>query len=356
MTGWVAPTSGRLAGQTGRVASINAPVNRPEPPTAAASTRPRAVRELVGRLRGQVVAAALSPFSPDGRVVHGETFDAYVQALAHAGIGGLAIGAHTGRGVHLDPADLAKLVTASVEATSLPVVAGVSPAAADDPPDALLPLAAQLRDAGASALLVAPPRGATATQILSLHERLGTEIQLPLVAFVLYERASGCRYDQTTVERLAAQPWVAGVKLALLDDAIGCQDLIADLTRHAPDSLIITGEDRMFGPSLLWGADTALVGIGAALPDWTVEVLDAWRQRDYPRFVAASQRLDQFAAATFREPMEGYVQRMAWVAAWQEILPEHLAVDPYGPALDAGERTALVTELTRLSSGARVPT
>src|SRR5690606_21892787 len=112
------------------------------------------------------------------------------------------------------------------------------------------------------------------------------------------------------------------------------------------DALVITGEDRMFGPSLMWGAESALVGVAAALPTRTVEVLDAWQRRDYAAFVAASERLDRFAAATFREPMEGYVQRMAIAAAREGILPASVAVDPYGPGLDPVDLAMLDRDLS----------
>lgn len=294
-----------------------------------------------------MVAAALTPFGTAGNVEHSQVAP-YVTALARDGIGGLAIGAHTGRGGHLAPADFVRLVHESRAATGLPVVAGVgrpgAPVGDVDPAEAVLPIAERLCAAGADALLVVPPSGADRATVVALHERLGAELATPLIAFVLYERASGCCYDAATVVELIAQPWVVGTKLALLDDAMACQDIIVAMRRERPDALVITGEDRMFGPSLLWGADSALVGVAAALPARSVEVMDAWRRRDYPAFIAASARLDRFAAATFREPMEGYVQRMARAAARQGILPA--AVDPYGPALSAAELAQLDRDLT----------
>jgi 4-hydroxy-tetrahydrodipicolinate synthase len=215
--------------------------------------------------------------------------------------------------------------------------------------DDLLRLAVRLRTAGAAALLVSPIAGSSPEATVRLHELLGAEVGLPLMAFVLYERASGCRYDAGTVAELLRLPGVCGVKLALLDDAIGCQDILATAGRTAPDTLRLTGEDRMYGPSLMWGADSALLGIAAAVPSWSADVLDAWTEQDLPRFVAASARLDKLAQLTFTEPMEGYVQRMAWVAAWQGILPDAVAVDPYAPKLPGDERDRLVQALDQLA-------
>ncbi|MGH3655653.1 MAG: hypothetical protein ACRDUA_03245, partial [Micromonosporaceae bacterium] len=62
----------------------------------------------------------------------------------------------------------------------------------------------------------------------------------------------------------------------------------------------------------------------------------------YAEFVAASARLDRLAAATFTEPMEGYVQRMLWIAAAERRIPGGYAVDPYGPELPDGERARVL--------------
>jgi 4-hydroxy-tetrahydrodipicolinate synthase len=311
-------------------------------------------------LRGRVTAAALTPFEKDGSVAR-DAVPPYAAALREGGVGALAVGAHTGRGAYLDPAELAWLVRAFGEASGLPVVAGLSVHttrgghAPDDLERLLVTTALQLRAAGADALLVSPVAGASRADTVRLHERLGREVGLPLLAFVLYERASGCQYDAGTVTELLGLPLVCGVKVALLDDAMGCQDLLVAARQADPEALLLTGEDRMYGPSLMWGAEAALVGIAAALPSWSTEVLDTWTRGDHTGFVASSLRLDALACATFRAPMEGYVQRMAWVAAWQGVIPAAVARDPFGPSLPRDEHDHLVRtldELSRLPAGA----
>src|SRR5690606_41103122 len=121
------------------------------------------------------------------------------------------------------------------------------------------------------------------------------------------------------------------------DRSIACQDTIGQITATS-DRLALTGEDRMYGPSLLWGADSALVGIAAARTELSRSPMDSWFAGDLKSFVAASAALDRFAAATFRAPIEGYVQRMFWAAVGEGIIPEHAAHDPFGPALPSTER------------------
>ncbi|MEQ4204762.1 dihydrodipicolinate synthase family protein [Actinopolymorpha sp. B9G3] len=318
--------------------------------TGVASHHDDTCADLRDLLRGRLVAAALTPFHRD-RTVAREAVAGYAEALRGGGCAAIAVGAHTGRGAHLDAGELRWLVREFGSASSLPIVAGVGPGPDRSVSD-LLPLAAGLRDAGAAALLVAPVRGASRAEIVRLHERLGSEVGLPLLAFVLYDRASGCQYDADTVAELLTLPWVCGVKLALLDDAMGCQDILDAARTAAPDALLLTGEDRMYGPSLMWGAEASLLGLAAALPDWSVAVLEAWTRNDLPAFVAASARADALARLTFLAPMEAYVQRMAWVAAWQGILPDAVAFDPFGPYAQSpppGERDRLISALPTLS-------
>jgi 4-hydroxy-tetrahydrodipicolinate synthase len=305
------------------------------------------IRDL---LRGRLVAAALTPFHRDGTVAR-EAVGAYATALRDGGSGAVAVGAHTGRGAHLGTGDLCWLVREFGTASGLPVVAGVGPGPDRGVGD-LVSCAMGLRDGGAAALLVSPVRGASRAEVVRLHERLGTETGLPLVAFVLYDQASGCQYDADTVTELLALPWVCGVKLALLDDAMECQDILDRARSAAPRALMLTGEDRMYGPSLMWGAEASLLGLAAALPHWSVAVVDAWSRQDLPAFVAASARADALARLTFRAPMEAYVQRMAWLAAWQGILPDAVAFDPFGPYAQhppPGERDRLISALAPLS-------
>jgi 4-hydroxy-tetrahydrodipicolinate synthase len=307
-------------------------------------------RAVLAKLRGGVVAAALTPLRSDGSLGR-SAVTRYITALREGGVRGLAAGAHTGRGARLPVEELTWLVSEYGAVSGLPVVAGLGIAggaggSASD--DDLLRLGERLVAAGAAALLVNPVPHASRSRIVGLHARLGAELGVPLIAFVLYERASHCQYDAETVGELVALPWVSGVKLALLDNAMVCQDLIAVVRRQAPETLVLTGEDRMYGPSLMWGADAALVGIAAALPALTVAVLDAWNRKDFAAFVDASARLDALAGLTFREPMEGYVQRMAWAAEWQGILPAEYANDPFGPACSPAEREALRAALATL--------
>jgi 4-hydroxy-tetrahydrodipicolinate synthase len=210
-------------------------------------------------------------------------------------------------------------------------------------------LAEDARRGGADAVLVHAPTGFRGLQdvearVVTLHQAVA-DVGLPVIAFYLYEAAGGITYSLQTVEHVLEIDGVIGMKVATLDSVMTYQDLVP-VVEHAPEVLLITGEDRFVGYSLMLGAQCALVGIAAACTELSVSVLDAWFSHDLTAFVQHTAVLDMFARATFTAPMDGYVQRMLWALAADGIMPD--ARDPFAPPLDADERdrvTAAVREV-----------
>lgn len=261
---------------------------------------------LRDKLSGRLIAAALTPTAQPA-VLKG-----YLESLVRDGAEALAVAAHTGRGPHLTAAER-EIVVEAARGFGVPVLVGVEDAE-------------QARSAatlGADGVLVFPPLSGA----LAVHDEIWRASGLPMVAFDLYIRP----YGPSVLAAVVAHPGVAGLKLARLHDAIACQHGIA--VARAAGRLAITGEDRMFGASLMWGAQAALVGLAAASVAITADTVRAWREERYADFVAASARTDAFAESTFREPFDGYVQRMQWIAAAEGRFPHEYATDPYAPPL-----------------------
>ncbi|MEV4160336.1 dihydrodipicolinate synthase family protein [Nonomuraea dietziae] len=319
--------------------------------STAIDTRAARLRD---RLRGALVAAAATPMTRSGEVDL-DLAESYFHRLVASGADALAVLAHTGRGPFL-PADVRRGLIVRARRAGVPVIVGVggsggaaphtvharsaatpsgreapAGATAAEGTGAVEPTVADAMTAaelGADGVLLFPSEG----DRVALHDAVWRAAGLPMIAFDLY--TSPC--PPGVMREILGHPGVAGLKTALLSDAMGCQETIA-LTRAA-DRLAITGEDRMFGPSLLWGAEAALVGIAAASVEATGAVMRAFQGDDLRAFEKASARLDRLAAATFTAPMEGYVQRMLWLAAAEGLIPESHAHDPFGPGLAEAER------------------
>jgi 4-hydroxy-tetrahydrodipicolinate synthase len=279
-------------------------------------------------------------------------------------IAGVAVWAHTGRGLYLSEGEREEVLMHWRE--SLPegiVIAGAGCAAAlsgDSAPtdqeylSRARTIAEHAKSLGANAILCHPPtrfrnlsEHDAEEAIIAYHEEI-SHVGLPLILFYLYEAAGGIKYSGRVLSELFKLPNVLGIKIATLDSVMTFQDLTRSIRSMHPEMLIITGEDRFLGYSLMAGADTALVGMGSALTALQAEMMNAYFAQDFGDFQYRSQWVDQFSMATFREPMEGYISRMLYALAWQGIVSREAVFDPWGPQLDESEIDAVGDFLTVL--------
>jgi 4-hydroxy-tetrahydrodipicolinate synthase len=325
-------------------------------------------RDLAKQLDGTLIPAVPVPRRSNG-VVHADAQIAYADWMARQPVSGVAVWAHTGRGLHLDPPTREQVLSAWRSAMPAPalIVAGCGVPAeggrlpsdprtlTDEVIRRTVAMANEARAHGADGLLVHPPSHLAALpdapgRVLAVHDALA-DVGLPLIAFLLYQRASGLEYDDGLLDEVLALPHVAGVKLATLDSVMRFQTVVSRVAANHPDRLLITGEDRFLGYSLMIGARCALIGMGAARTSMQHALVRAAVTSDAPALVRLTRACDVFAAATFLEPMEGYIRRMLWALAEDGVIPEDACHDPVGPQLDRDERARVVRALHALDGG-----
>ena len=275
---------------------------------------------VADRLRHGLVPAVPVPFRGDALAERAQA--GYAAWMAARPVAGVAVWAHTGRGPHLRAEQRQTVLETWREAMPYRIIV----AGARD-----IGMAIQARRHKADALLAFPER----SDPVGYHTRLSRE--LPTLAFWLYEAAGGVAYDDATLHAILELPGIVGIKVATLDSVMMFQHIAALVAQH-PGKLLVTGEDRFLPASLMWGADSALIGMGAALPDLQAALLTAHADEDWTRFHRLSRIVDRFAQATFTEPIEGYVRRMLWAAAAEGALSDDACDDPWGPALPPDER------------------
>ncbi len=132
--------------------------------------------------------------------------------------------------------------------------------------------------------------------VLDYHS-VAAEAGLPLIAFYLYEAAGGISYRPELLARLLARPEVIGVKIATLDSVMTFQDLARMVRDACPGKVVITGEDRFLGYSLLCGARAALIGMAAACTRIQADLLQAYWHGDPDRFLALCPAVDELRNA-----------------------------------------------------------
>jgi 4-hydroxy-tetrahydrodipicolinate synthase len=297
--------------------------------------------ELKTTLAGGLIPAVPVTFDREGRF-HERAHEAYVSFMSSQPIAGLAVWAHTGRGLLLDDETAKRVLRQWRQAIpDKPLLAGAGTANQQLTPQqatsATVLMASTAAADGADGLLVYPPSWLKHHEhrdalIVEHHEQL-SKLGLPLVLFYLYEAAGGITYTTAVLDELLTLPNVIGIKMATLDSVMTYQDVAGHLQSEHPDKLLVTGEDRFLGYSLRRGAKAALIGMGAVCSELQAELIAAHFAGRAERFLELSDAVDRLAEVLFIQPMEGYIGRILYALAKLGVIPREGANDPWGPAL-----------------------
>ncbi|MGH9650079.1 MAG: dihydrodipicolinate synthase family protein, partial [Terriglobales bacterium] len=238
------------------------------------------------RLWHGLIPAVPVPFEASGGI-DAAAQERYVSWMSKQPVAGVAVWAHTGRGLRLSREQRIQVLKSW--STGLGegkvVVAGVGglPERAGDFADYLASALEMARDAldhGAQAFLVHPPRlfhhVANNRDLALIYHKELAATGAPQFLFYLYEAAGGFAYSAEHLRELFGLPQVAGIKLATLDSVMKFQEVATLLAREFPKQLLITGEDRFLGYSLMCGAHAALIGMGAACTTLQQKLLKAY--------------------------------------------------------------------------------
>jgi len=299
--------------------------------------------ELKATLTGGLIPATPVMFDREGRF-HERAHEAYVAFMSSQPVAGVAVWAHTGRGLLLDDETSRRVLQQWRQGIAdKPLIVGAGS----------LSMASAAADGGADALLAYPPTWLKQHEkrdslIVEHHERLSS-IGLPLILFYLYEAAGGVRYSATVLDELLSLPNVMGIKMATLDSVMTYQDISRQIQSRHPDKLLITGEDRFLGYSLQRGAHAALIGMGAVCCDLQAELISAHCAGNAERFLELSELVDQLAEVLFIDPMDGYIGRIFYALSQLGVIPADAANDPWGPPLTQQEIDNITNVLNSLN-------
>ncbi len=299
------------------------------------------------RLWHGLIPAVPVPFAASGEM-DGAAQARYVAWMARQPIAGVAVWAHTGRGLHLSREQRVQVLRSWSEGLGPKqvLIAGVGghPERAHDFTAYLSSAMEMARDAvdnGAQAFLIHPPRlfhhVTENHELLLTYHREIASTGVPQFLFYLYEAAGGFSYTAEHLQGLLALPEVAGIKLATLDSVMTYQGVANLLSREFPQKLFVTGEDRFLGYSLMCGATAALIGMGAACTALQAEMMKAYYDGRAKEFLGLSRAVDRLSQVTFVPPMEGYIRRMLWALVHQGVIGRESAHDPWGPELPENE-------------------
>ncbi len=243
-----------------------------------------------------------------------------VSTLAPARVDGIALGTFPGEGSRISAESWERLLAAGREGLDdrQIVIASVGASSEVRRPEevnaAARNQAALVAKQGGHLVLVQPPtaiRGRPERDrlVLEYHSEVA-EAGLPLLISIRREVSGGIAYPPEVLAQLLARPEVVGLEIATFDAITIFQQVEALAREFAPEKVVISGEERFLGYSLMCGAQAALVGISAAYPERVGELLEAHRSGDADRFLKRSIEIDALARPIFRAPFDGSSRRL----------------------------------------------
>lgn len=316
--------------------------------------KPLTVDECGRRLWHGLVSAVPVPMTSDGQI-DSAAQERYIVYMRQQPIAGVALWAHTGRGLHLSRDQRLQVLQAWAKGLGSDklIIAGVggshhAAASFSAFADSALEMADDALRHGANAFLVYAPsplrniagEGELEKLVLEYHQQLAS-LHEPIILFYLYEAAGGISYSPALLRRLFALPEVVGIKLATLDSVMTYQNVASLIGEEFPEKLLITGEDRFLGYSLMAGAQAALIGMGAACTQLQDNMMNAYFSGHSVEFLDLSGAVDRLSQALFIPPMEGYIRRMMWTLVHLGVIGRESAHDPWGPELPDSEFTKI---------------
>ena len=265
-----------------------------------------------------VFAATLCPFEAD-ESVHEEGLRRYIADVAGVdGIKGVVCNGHTGEIMSLRPEERARVTRLTVEGargTGVKVVSGVSAEGSAEGVDH----ATAAKEAGADAILLMPPHhwlrfGRSARTAVGYFEDVAAA-DIPIIVHQ-YPAWTKAGYTLDEMKALVEIPQVVMIKMGTRDMARWRWDY-EQLKLAAPRVTILTCHDEYLLPTLVDGADGALIGFAGFTPELMVEVVHAALELDLPRARKAQETVAPLARIVynFGEPGSGAHQRMK-VARW----------------------------------------
>jgi len=212
---------------------------------------------------GGVIAAAVTPRRHGPEVDLGAVFE-LVDFLAASGVSGIGLLGSTGEYIHFSLEDRIRMVKLGVKRSRVPVVAGVSHSTFDG----AVALAREAADAGAAALLVAPPHFFRYSQeeIRDFYFAFAGEAgRIPILLYNIPQFAS--RIEPDTAAELLATGVFAGIK----DSSGSWADFVSlAQARETSNFSLLAGHDVMFTPARMAGADGIVSGVASAVPELLV--------------------------------------------------------------------------------------
>lgn len=230
-----------------------------------------------------IMPPMVTPFTRD-EALDEKDLRSEINFLIKAGVHGLVTTGSTGEGVTLSEDEHRRVFEITVEETKgrVPVLCGIVP----DSTRQAVHLGKLAKAAGAAALQVTPthyfppkPEG-----IIDYYQRIAGEVGLPVL---IYNIVQTVPLSAELVAKLAEIDGVIGIK-----QSVGGLNTLADILRLTPkDFIVFSAVNDLLFPSLVLGAKGAVTALNTILPEPSLKLYQAVREKRYDEALAIHNRL-----------------------------------------------------------------
>jgi len=240
-----------------------------------------------------VFAATLCAFREDEGLDE-DGLRSYFEDLAGVGgVKGLVCNGHTGEIMSLRPKERARVTNVLADATRksrrpVKVISGIMAEGSLEAIDHAL----EAKVAGADAILLMPTHhwlrfGRSSRTAVGFIEDVANGADMPIIVHQ-YPAWTKAGYSLVEMLEMVKIPQVVMIKMGTRD-MTRCRHDYEQLKAAAPHVSLVTCHDEYLLPSLLEGADGALIGFAALVPELMVEIVHAALEGDLPRARKAQQ-------------------------------------------------------------------
>lgn len=268
-----------------------------------------------------------------------------VEHVLAGGVHGLFLLGTTGEGPSLSGRLRAEVVERGCRFLGgrVPVMVGVTDPACVE----ALRLARVAADAGADAVVVAPPYYLPLDQaeLAAFVERFAAASPLPVFLYHI-PGLTGVGFGPEAIRRLLDTPKVVGLKDSGRD--MTYQHTVRAMVRQRPDFSVLVGPEELLAEAVLLGAHGAMCGGANMLPRLYVDLFDAARAGDFGRVQELHERVIRISDALYSVGGSGssYFRGLKCALSLLGLCSDTLAepYEPFGPA----ERDEIRTRLVQL--------
>ncbi|MFC1746866.1 dihydrodipicolinate synthase family protein [Candidatus Neomarinimicrobiota bacterium] len=233
----------------------------------------------------------------DRDILDREGLERLIEHILAGGVHGLFILGTTGEAPSLGYRLRYELIerTCAQVAGRVPVLVGITDTAFVES----VALARKAKDAGAQAVLLAPPYYFHAGQpeILEYLAHIVPELPLPLF---LYNTPSHTKliFEPDTVRVLAANPGIVGLKDSSADMVYFHQ--LQTLLKDKPDFSLLIGTEELLGEAVLMGGHGGICGGANLWPQLFVNLYNAAKAKDLPAVAALQEKVLQVSSTLYK--------------------------------------------------------